>query len=144
MEYVLISWKSSVYYVFIKYAVFGNGSICVSKLTKPVSRNDPSAFTESHFNNRFFQAIALSNTRPKQVYINRLLKTYLHITSFFRDYAERDKIVPPSNTRRSLIVTCPQEEVNTKSEKDIELVSIKIKTVRGKDIPSEIFKHLEH
>jgi hypothetical protein len=116
----------------------------VSKLARLVSRKVPSAFTASHFSKRCFQAIAQNNTRPKQVHINRLLKTYLHMTSFLRDYAEGDKTAQPSDTRRSLNVTCPQEEVNTKSETDIEWVSIKTKTVRQKDIPSEQFKHLKY
>jgi hypothetical protein len=41
-------------------------------------------------------------------------------------------------------VTYPQEDVNTESETDIELASIKPKTVREKDIPSEKLIHFKY
>lgn len=41
-------------------------------------------------------------------------------------------------------MTYPQEDVNTESETDIELASIKPKTVRKKDIPSEKRKNFKY
>jgi hypothetical protein len=66
------------------------------------------------------------------------------MTRFLRDYAERDKTAGLSDTRQSVIVTYPQEDENTESETDIELDSIKPKTVREKDIPSEKLTHLKY
>jgi len=51
------------------------------------------------------------------------------MTRFLRDYTERDKSARLSDTRHSANVTYPQEDVNTESETDIELGSIKPKTV---------------
>ena len=66
------------------------------------------------------------------------------MTRCLRDCAERDKTVRLSETRHSVNVTYPEEDVNTESETDIELASIKPKTVGEKDIPSEKLKHFKY
>ena len=66
------------------------------------------------------------------------------MTRFFRDYAELDKTAGLSDTRHSVNVTYPQEDVNTESETNIELGSVKPKTVREKDILSAKLIHLKY
>jgi hypothetical protein len=66
------------------------------------------------------------------------------MTRLLCDYAERDKLARLSDTRHSVNVTYPQGDVNTESETDIELASIKPKTAREKDIPSEKLTHLKY